>query len=85
MSTPVEGRHYELYVASDSVVCKTVAADLRQWGEGRDVTIDIVPVLSRPRDVVRMQIFYAPALVVDGRLVAGGIESREDLARFLPD
>ncbi len=78
--------HIQLFVSSEHQESDEVAAALLSWAGGRsDVRIEMVPVLSRPEAVVRLGIFYAPALVVDGQLVAGGIESAADLANFLPD
>ncbi len=75
----------QLFVSSEDPVCDEVAAALYAWGNGRaDACIEMVPVLSQPKMVVRLQIFYTPALVINGKLVAGGIESKADLTQFLP-
>lgn len=75
----------QLFVSSDDPVCDEVATALHAWGDGRtDTCIEMTPVLSQPEEVVRLQIFYTPALVINGKLIAGGIDSAADLTRFLP-
>jgi hypothetical protein len=80
-------RHFiHLFVSKDDPICDEVAESLLAWGKERtDCVIEVISVLSQPEEVVRLQIFYTPALVMDGQLIAGGINSTEDLARFLPD
>ncbi len=74
-----------LFVSTDDSISEEVAESLIAWGEGRsDCTIEIIPVLSRPEQVIRLQIFYTPALVINGTLIAGGISSPSDLSQFLP-
>jgi hypothetical protein len=75
-----------LFVSKDDPICDEVAESLLAWGQGRtDCVIEVIPALSEPEEVVRLQIFYTPALVMDGQLIAGGINSIDDLARFLPN
>lgn len=75
----------QLYVSSEDPVCDEIATALYDWGDARtDSCIEMVPVLSRPEMIVRLQIFYTPALVINGILIAGGVASQADLLQFLP-
>ncbi|MEM7331731.1 MAG: hypothetical protein AAF490_06545 [Chloroflexota bacterium] len=85
MSTPKVTHFVQLYISSDDPVCNEVAKALMVWGNGRVHTqIQTIPVLAEPENVVRLGIFYTPALVINGTLIAGGIRSPEDLLQFLP-
>jgi hypothetical protein len=76
----------QLFVSSEDPVCEEVATALYAWGDDRtDSCIEMTPVLSQPEKVVRLQIFYTPALVINGKLIAGGIDSAADLTQFLPE
>jgi hypothetical protein len=86
MHTKNQRHSISLFISKDDPISEEVAESLLAWGKGRaDCAIEVIPVLSQPEEVVRLQIFYTPALVMDGQLIAGGINSTEDLARFLPD
>jgi len=60
-----------LYVCSGCEACYQAATFLREWAKGcPHVTLEIVPVLQQPEQIVRLGISHTPALVVDGELLA---------------
>jgi len=60
-----------LYVCSGCEACYQTATFLRGWAKGcPNVTLEIVPVLQQPEQIVRLGISHTPALVVDGELLA---------------
>ena len=75
----------QLYVSSENPICDEVAEALLAWGNCRKQTkVQAIPILDDPENVVRLGIFYTPALVINGTLIAGGISSTADLLQFLP-
>jgi predicted thioredoxin/glutaredoxin len=80
-----EGHHVRLFVSSDCELCDQASAFLEQWSENHlEVKTEIVSVLSAPEEVVRLQIFYTPALIVDGEVIVKQELSVEQIAELLP-
>ena len=60
-----------LYVCSDCEACRQAATFLPGWADDRPrVTLDIVSILRKPEQIVRLGITHTPALVVDGTRLA---------------
>lgn len=77
-------RRVELFVCSGCEMCDPAAVFLRGWANGRpNVALEIIPVLRRPEQVVRLGISHPPALVVDGELLAQSfsVDTLADLLR----
>ena len=73
-----------LFVCSGCEACNQAATFLREWANGRlDVALEIVSVLRRPEQIVRLGITHTPALVMDGELLAQNL-SVDMLADRLP-
>ncbi len=63
-----------LYVCSGCEACHQAATFLLRWADGRPgMTLDIVSVLHRPEQIVRLGISHTPALVVNGELLAQNV------------
>lgn len=74
----------KLFVSSECDVCDRAVAFLQQWSRNHsEVKTEIVSVLSAPEDVVRLQIFYTPALVIDGEVIVKQDLSVERIAELL--
>jgi len=77
-------RRVTLFVCSGCEACDQVATFLRGWADDcPDATLEIVSVLRRPEQIVRLGITHTPALVVDGELLAQNL-SVDMLADRLP-
>ena len=75
-----------LFVSSDCEVCKQAEKFIRAWSETHsDVNVEIVPVLSVLEEVVRRQISYTPALIIDDQVIVKPDLSVEQIADVLPD
>ena len=62
--------HVKLFVSSDCELCDQAEDYLQQWSENKpEVKTETVSVLQSPEEVVRLQIFYTPALVIDGEVI----------------
>lgn len=64
------------YVNSNDELCTPLIHHLSTWLAKKDpaeFTLNILPVLENPVDVVRYQLFYTPALVVDDKLIVMNI------------
>lgn len=74
----------DLYVPSDDAIAQPMIEVVKARTAARpDVQLMIKPVLDYPIEVVERQIFYAPTLVIDGRIVASAIKSPELLESIL--
>ena len=63
----------QLFVSSEDEQEAQFGAFLREWTTSHPtVRTEIVPILRQPEKVVRLQIKFTPALVVDGAVVAQG-------------
>lgn len=66
----VNMRKVQLFISTECERCDVFAKYLQQWSvQHPTVQVEILPVLEHPIDVVRHQIFYTPALVIDGQLI----------------
>lgn len=78
-------RHVKLFVSSECEICEQAAALLRQWSKNHlEVKTETISVLSAPEEVVRLQIFYTPALVIDNEVIVKQDLSIEEIAALLP-
>jgi hypothetical protein len=78
-------RHVRLFVSTDCELCDRASAFLEEWSENHlEVKTEIVSVLSAPEEVVRLQIFYTPALIVDNKPVVKQDLSVDEIAKLLP-
>lgn len=60
-----------LFISTDCETCKQIIDYVQAWAQQHPtVQIDILSVLEHPVEVVRHQIFYTPALVIDGQTVS---------------
>ena len=58
---------------------------MEQWSKNHlEVKIETVSVLSAPEEVVRLQIFYTPALVINDKPIVKQDLSVEEIAELLP-
>ncbi len=72
-----------MFVESDSEECAQVIHLIQDWNRNQPGTVvTIVSVLEEPEEIIRLGIEKAPALVMDGKLVAQAV-SAEGLARLL--
>ena len=79
-----EMQRVKLFVSSECEECDRAADFLQQWSRNHsEVKTEIVSVLSVPEDVVRLQIFYTPALVIDGEVIVKQDLSVERIAELL--
>ena len=80
-----EVRHVRLFVSSDCEVCDQAEGYLQQWSENHpEIKTEIISVLHEPEEVVRLQIFYTPALVIDSEVIVKQDLSVEQIAELLP-
>ncbi len=78
-------RHVKLFVSSECEVCDQAAAFLQQWSKNHsEIKTETVSVLSAPEEVVRLQIFYTPALVINDKPIVKQDLSVEEIAEILP-
>ncbi|RMG96364.1 MAG: hypothetical protein D6706_10315 [Chloroflexi bacterium] len=76
----------KLFVSSECEVCDQATAFLQQWSKNHaEVKTEIVSVLNAPEEVVRLQIFYTPALMIDGKVIVRQDLSVEEIAELLPE
>ncbi len=63
-------KRIQLFVSTDCESCEQILDYVQGWVQRHPtVQLDILPVLEHPIDVVRHQIFYTPALVIDGQAI----------------
>lgn len=61
----------KLFIATDDAACTRVKDYLEAWIVDReDVTLEIVPVLENPVQLIQLGINYTPALVVNGMVIS---------------
>lgn len=78
-------RHINLFVSSNCEACDRATAYIQQWSKNHsEVKTETVSVFSVPEEVVRLQIFYTPALVIDGEVIVEQDLSIEQIAELLP-
>ena len=80
-----EVRRVKLFVSSECEVCDQAAAFLQQWSKTHsEIKTETISVLSAPEEVVRLQIFYTPALVINDKPIVKQDLSVEEIAELLP-
>ena len=61
----------KLFISTDDAACAHVRDYLETWIVGReDATLEIVPVLENPVELIQLGINYTPALVVNGMVIS---------------
>ncbi len=84
MSDQNEIRQIQFFVSSECETCEQVETFLQGWtNDHPPTTLAIMPVLEYPEEVVRLQIFYTPAVVVNGKVLSEPNLSIEKVAQFL--
>lgn len=64
-------REVTLFVCSGCETCDPALSRFQEWAANRpDVMLEIALVLREPERIVRLRISCAPAVVVDGELLA---------------
>jgi len=62
--------HMQLFIANEDEHCTAVQNYLVAWVQKRkDVTLQIIPILDDPIKLIRLEINYTPALVVNNKLI----------------
>ena len=80
-----EVRRVKLFVSSECEVCDQAAVFLQQWSKTHlEIKTETISVLSAPEEVVRLQIFYTPALVINDKPIVKQDLSVEEIAKLLP-
>ena len=70
-SQPQSNTHITLFVCSNCEACNQATTFMQGWVNGRpNVGLNILPILDRPEQIVRLGITDTPALAVDDKLLA---------------
>lgn len=74
----------ELYVTSNAMMTRELEEVIAKYGKDRPrMNVQIKPVLDYPKEVIVRQLFHAPALLIDGKVVQVGVEDAEELDELL--
>ncbi|MBZ0275364.1 MAG: hypothetical protein K8I60_04435 [Anaerolineae bacterium] len=61
----------QLFISTDDAACTAVQDYLEAWvQEHNTVSLEVIPILDDPEQLVRIGINYTPALVVKGKLIS---------------
>lgn len=74
----------DLFITSDRRLSDPLIDAARAATSKRsNATLTVKPVLEHPIEVVELQVFHAPALVIDGRVIATKLTEADQLAEIL--
>ena len=77
-------RRVKLFISSECEVCDQAVAFLQQWSKNHtEIKTETISVLSATEEVVRLQIFYTPALVINDKPIVKQDLSVEEIAELL--
>ena len=78
-------RYVRLFVSSDCENCDQAEGYFHQWAADHPhIKTEVISVLQAPEEVVRLQIFYTPALVIDNQVIVRHNLLVEQIAELLP-
>lgn len=79
-------RHVRLFISSDCENCDQAEGYFHQWAANHPhIKTEVISVLQAPEEVVRLQIFYTPALVIDNQVIVRQDLSVEEFVELLPE
>ena len=90
MSSPTKttAKKVQLFINSDEELCDPLVKFIQTWDDGGSkplgCEVEILSVLENPVDVVRYQLFYTPAVVIDGEVAGTNVRTVEQLESLLP-
>ncbi len=68
---PLSNTEITLFVCTNCEACNQATTFMQGWVNGHpNVGLNIVSILDKPEQIVRLGITYTPALAVDGELLA---------------
>ena len=77
-------RQIDLFLPTNQPNANALIAVIDQWARKRKQHVFTVkPVLENAVEVVKLQLFYTPALVIDGKIISMQIDSAETLHSLL--
>ena len=83
-SQPQSNTQISLFVCSHCEACNQATTFMQGWVNGRpNVGLNIISILDKPEQFVRLGITYTPALAVDDELLAQNlsVDALTDLLR----